>query len=209
MGKSSYHIGDHDIKATGDFDISCVGTTSTMQISAAGEEGALRLGAGATVGAFSGSASMIVENNEPEAGTAILQAGETGTVNLGVGPAVGGVKIKLQGPELLEMTVGEPGVGASITMTPESIIFKVAEVSFTLSPEGIVEDVGEVTREATVEGHNLTAGETEMNVGVEGFVLEGPSIESEIEGGTVVNETLGECSTDAAKSLEASITTML
>ncbi len=204
MSDDNFHVGDYTLKVTGDMDLSCEGKMTAIR--STGTESSMMIAAQKTVGLFSGDAFAVVENDEEEAGKAAMKVGETGSVTLSAGPPVGGVTIKLQGPELLEMTVGEPEVGASITMTPESITFKVAETSFTLSPEGILEDVGEVTREVTVEGHNLTAAETEMNVGVEGFVLEGPSLDAEYEGGTVINESLGELSTDAARSVEASIT---
>ncbi len=207
MSDNNYHVGDYTLKVCGDMDLSCAGAKSTIR--ATGEESTMMIAAEKTVGIFSGSAFAAVENDEPEAGSATLQAGETGKVTLAAGPVLSGVSIKLQGPELLELSVGAPGVGASIIMTPESITFKVAETSLTLSPEGIIEDVAEVTREVTVEGHNFTAAETEMNIGVEGFVMEGPSVEGEFEGGTVTNETLGECLSDAMKSMEAGITMMV
>ncbi len=207
MAGSKYHVGDHTLKTTGNITMTSEGDFATFQ--AIGTESSVLVSGTQAVNVISGDAVFGIQNSGPEEGKMGVNVGEAGSIVMNAGPPVGGVTIKLQGPELLEMTVGAPGVGASITMTPESITFKVAETSFTLSPEGIIEDVGEVTREATVEGHNLTAAETELNVGVEGFVMEGPSLEAEYEGGTVINESLGEVSTDAAKSVEASITMMV
>jgi len=203
MPDNNYHVGDYALKATGNLSLACQGKKTS--ISCAGEEGSMMIAANKAVAVFSGAAFTALENDEPEGGKAVMRAGEVGKVTLSAGPPVGGVLIKLQGPELLEMSVGEPGVGASITMGPESITFKVAEATFTLTPEGIVESVAEVTREVTPEGHNFTAAETEMNIGVEGFAQEGPVSASEVEGGALENETLGSHTTDALKNEDAGI----
>ncbi len=206
MSDNNYHVGDYTLKVSGDMDLSCSGQMTALR--STGEESSMLIAAEKTVGVFSGSAFAVVENDEPEAGKAALKAGEAGTVTLAAGPAVGGVTIKLQGPELLEMSVGEPGVGASIIMTPESITFKVAETNFTLTPEGIVEDVGVVTRAVTEEGHNFTAAEAIMNVSPEGFTLTAPMITNTIEGAVSVNETAGTYTSAAAKTLTAAMTTI-
>ena len=204
MANNNYHVGDYTLKVTGDMDLSCEGSKTTIR--STGSESSMLIAAGKTVGVFSGSAFMVVENDEEEAGKAALKAGETGCVTLGAGPIVGGVTIKLQGPTLLEMSVGEPGVGSSIIMTPESITFKVAENTINLTGEGIVETVGEVTREVTVEGHNLTAGETEMNVGAQGFTMEGLTMETTIQTSVTSTELAGTYTTTATKNMTAALT---
>lgn len=203
MSDSNYHIGDYSVNTTGNLDLSCGG--QVLSINATGEEGRVIVAAAQCVGICSGSALVSIDNNEPDAGKITLGVGELGIMKLKSGPPVGGVTIRLDGAELLELAVGEPGAGASITMTPESITFRVAETTLTISPEGIVEDVAEVTREVSAEGHNLTAAETEMNIGVQGVTREGPTDSNEVEGGTVENETLGSHTTDGIKNEDAGV----
>ena len=203
MSDNNYHVGDYTVKVTGDMNLVADGSITSIQ--AIGEESGMILRGQQSVTMSAGNALAYVENNEPEAGKAGFFVGEMGVIKLAAGTPVGGVTVELQGPELLKMSVGPPAAGASITMTPESITFKVAGNTFTLTGEGIVENVAEVTREVTAEGHNLTAGETEMNVGVQGFTQEGPTDTSEVEGGTVENETLGSHTTDALKNEDAGI----
>jgi hypothetical protein len=202
MADKNLQIGNYDLRALGRVFI--VSTGAGIVANAAGAEGNILLGAGASVGAFSGPAMWLLENNEPLAGKVTIQAGPEGSVKLGVGPPIAGALITM-GPEELTLSVGPPGVGASIKLTPESITLKVAEVSLTLTPEGITEDVAEVSREVTPEGHNFTAAETEMNIGVAGITSESPTRQDEVEGGNVVNETLGTHSTDAVKNVDAAI----
>ena len=142
-------------------------------------------------------------------------------------PGLGGCIAMGEGA--MVVTFGDPSVGSSITMTPESITFKVGETQMTMtaegiittapsveincedtnvliSPEGITEEVGEVTREMTMEGHNFTAAEVEMNVGVAGFTAEGPTSTSEFEGSTELNTATLTQAIDALISLDAPIT---
>ncbi len=203
MGEQLLQNGDFDIQVLGCLSLASDGELT--EVSANGSEGALLLNGAQVVTMSSGAASLDLVNDDPVQGGVFLQAGEAGAVNIGCGPPMEGPLIKLQGPETIELSVGPPGEGASIVMTPESITFKVAEVSFTLTPEGITEAVAEVTREVTPEGHNMTAAETEYNIGVEGVSWEGPTESQEIEGGAVENETLGSHTTDAMKNEDAGI----
>lgn len=129
----------------------------------------------------------------------------------------------------LILSMGPEGTGGMITLTPESITFKVGETQMTMtaegivttapsveincddtnvviSPEGITEEVGEVTREMSAEGHNLTAAEVEMNVGVEGVTAEGPTSTSEFEGSTELNTAMLTQAMDGMLSVDAPIT---
>lgn len=198
MPASNYHIGDYTVKTSGNIDLSSKGTNTSIQ--ATGSESSMMLTAQKAVGIFSGATSAVFHNNEPEGGMVTVGVGETGSVKLTAGPPLGGVTIKLQGPETLELAVGAPGVGSSITMGPESIVFRVAEVSFTLTPEGITEIVGEVTREVTPEGHNFTAGETELNIGLQGFSGAFPTRMAEIEAGEVNSAALSEITTEGIRN---------
>lgn len=203
MSEQILHDGNYDLQATGQLRVGSGGQFT--EVSASGEQGKLFLRAMKLTSASAGPASLILVNDDPAQGETYLQAGEAGSVCIGCGPTEIGPLIKLQGPEEIRISVGPEGVGASITMTPESITFKVAEVSFSLTPEGITELVAEATRELTPEGHNMTAAETEFNVGVEGVAWEGPTEAQEVEGGAVENETLGSHTTDALKNEDAGI----
>jgi hypothetical protein len=201
MARQNYNITDLIMETLGNVMIN--GQGNQVAITASGTEGAASLKGAVAAGVFSGPA-MVACNSEAEEGSVAIQAGEVGTVKIGVGPIEAPTMISLA-PEELTISVGVPGAGASITLTPESITLKVAEVTFTLTAEGITEDVAECTRELTPEGHNLTAAETEFNVGVQGETAEEPTKEEEVEGGTVENETLGSDTTDAAKNEDAGI----
>lgn len=202
MADNTMHIGSYSCCATGSMTLESQGTGTIL--AASGLEGSVLITAGSSIVAQSGPALLTLENEEAR-GVATLQAGEVGSVKLGTGPEEEGPLVELEGPELLKLSVGAPGAGASITMTPESITLKVAEVSITLTPEGITDVVAEVTREVTPEGHNMSAAETDFNIGVAGITSEGPTKTEEIEGGTVENETLGSHTTDAAKNEDAGI----
>ncbi len=203
MSEQQIYNGDCDVQATGSLSLSSGGEAT--EVSATGVEGSLFLHGSKLTAVTSGAASLVLVNDDLAQGETYLQAGLEGAVKIGCGPPEVGPLIKLQGPEEIQLTVGPPGVGASITMTPESITFKVAEVSFALTPEGITELVAEATREVTPEGHNMTAAETEFNIGVQGVTWEGPTETQEVEGGAVENETLGSHTTDAIKNEDAGI----
>jgi hypothetical protein len=130
--------------------------------------------------------------------------------------------------EALSLSMGPPGAGSKILMTPESITFQVGETVMTMtaagivteaqsveincddtnisiSAEGINEEVGEVTREMNAEGHNFTAAETELNVGVEGLVSEAPTMAVEFEAASELSATENSITGDAMLSHEAPI----
>jgi len=203
MTERLLHNGSFDIQALGNLSFASEGEMT--ELSADGMNGSLHMRAKKVATVTSGAATLFLVNDDPAQGESYLQAGEAGAVRIGCGPPEVGPLIKLQGPEELELSVGPPGLGASITMTPESITFKVAEVTFTMTPEGITETVAEATREMTPEGHNMTAAETDYNIGVQGVSWEGPTEVQEVEGGSVENETLGSHTTDALKNEDAGI----
>jgi hypothetical protein len=129
----------------------------------------------------------------------------------------------------INLSVGVPDVGPSITITPESIIFRVGEATMTMTAQGIfmvapavgvacgqtnivineigiVEQIGENSRILNDEGHSLSAAETELNVGVEGLVSEAPTMAVEFEASSELSATENSITGDAMLSLEAAIT---
>jgi hypothetical protein len=202
MPNSNLHIGDYNVQATGDITLQTSG--DNVAIGSGSPKGSVMLTGQLQAGIQSGAAILSLSNEEEEIGNAVLTVGEIGTVKLGCGIPFLGSFITLE-PEAIQITCGAPGVGASIRMTPESITFQVAEVTFTINPAGIFEEVAECTREHTPEGHNLTAAETEVNIGVAGEVKELPTLEAEVEGGSVTNETMAESTIDSMNSLDAAI----
>lgn len=202
MNEEKYYVGDYSMNVVGT--LSLVSTGPRVIISASGELGSLIMNASKSAGMFCGPAVLSLVQEDPAQGQVALLAGEAGTIKLIAGPPLEGAVISMMAEEI-SLSVGAPGTGSSIVMTPESVTIKVAEVTFTITPEGITEDVAEVTREMTAEGHNLTAAETEFNVGVQGESKEGPTKTEEVEGGAVENETLTSNTTDAAKNDDAGI----
>jgi len=130
--------------------------------------------------------------------------------------------------ESLNLQMGPSGTGSLITMTPESITFKVGETIMTMTAEGIVtttpsvevncedtniiisaegitEEVGENTREVTAEGHNFTAAETELNIGVSGITAESPMGTMEFEATAEINSAMITEAADAMLSIDSGI----
>lgn len=200
MPSNDLNIGDYALQSTGSIDIQTTG--AAINVTAAGEGGALLLTAQSTALLQSGSAIFNLSAGEGPNGNATLISGVAGSVKIASGVPDAGAAILLE-PEMVTISVGAPGAGASIKLTPESITFAVGEITFTMTPGGIVEDVMECSRELTPEGHNFTAAETELNVGVAGQTGEAPMSDSEVEAGAVVNATLCDQTIDAAMTMEA------
>lgn len=203
MPNDNLHIGDYNLQVAGNANLQTNG--GNFAIGASGLDASVIITGEKTAGMQSGAAILELSNTEGEIGNAVLTVGEVGSVKLGCGVPLAGATVTLE-PELVVISCGVPGVGASIKMTPESITFQVAEVTFTLTPAGIVEEVAECSREHTPQGHNLTAAETEFNVGVQGETKAVPTEESEVEGGTLDNETIGSHTSDAMRNEDAGIT---
>jgi hypothetical protein len=199
--------GSYVLDAEEDIYLACRGDALVMESTGclANEyQGAVKLVSSSVISLTAGTTLIGLAGAGETEGQIAVAAPAEGSIKMGCGVPELGPRILME-PEMLKLEIGPPGAGAGITMTPESITFKVAEVSVTLTPEGINEMVAEVTREVTPQGHNLTAAETEFNIGVQGVAWEGPTEAQEVEGGTVENETLGSHTTDAAKNEDAGI----
>lgn len=194
--------GDYSLYATGSLTIGAINNGGVYIHSDGVEGGTVFLDADLSISMY--CADMMFGMSGLELGEVYLVAGELGTIQIRSGLPLEGAIIQMS-PEEMMLSVGPPGEGSRIILTPESITLQVAEVMLVITPEGITETVAEVTREATPEGHNLTAGETVWNLGVEGSALEAPTKEEEIEGCLTSNQTLEDHTTDGVCETEAGI----
>jgi len=128
----------------------------------------------------------------------------------------------------INLSVGIPDVGPSITITPEAIIIKVGETTWTMtaagivttspavevncedtnvviSAEGISEEVAENSRELSAEGHNMMAAEVEVNIGVAGINNEAPMANHENEATTEIISSLLNETIDAIFAVDAAL----
>ena len=179
-----------------------------------------------TTGINSSEISIVANATGNPLGGSIVA--NTGGVNISYGTA-GNEGIASITNKAINLSVGVPDVGPSITITPESIIFRVGEATMTMTAQGIfmvapavgvacgqtnivineigiVEQIGENSRILNDEGHSLSAAETELNVGVEGVVSEAPTMAVEFEASSELSATENSITGDAMLSLEAAIT---
>lgn len=178
-----------------------------------------------TTGINSSEISLVANATGNPLGGSIVA--NTGGVNISYG-IKGNEGIASITNKAINLSVGVPDVGPSITITPESIIFRVGEATMTMTAQGIfmvapavgvacgqtnivineieiVEQIGENSRILNDEGHSLSAAETELNVGVEGLVSEAPTMAVEFEASSELSATENSITGDAMLSLEAAI----
>jgi hypothetical protein len=133
MPDSNVHIGDKYLKATGNIEVAAQGDRAVL--TASGDDGMALIQAGKFLMAQSGAGFLSIAGSEAS-GDITLQSSPTGTITIALGPIELGPCIKLS-PEMIEITVGPPGVGASITMTPVSIAVKLGVASMELTPASL------------------------------------------------------------------------
>jgi type VI secretion system secreted protein VgrG len=133
MPDSNIHIGDKYVKATGNVEIAAQGERAVL--TATGDDGLALVQAGKLVMAQSGAAFLTIAGGT-ETGDITLQSSPTGSITIALGPMLVGPCIKLS-TEKIELTVGPPGVGASLTMTPASIAVKLGVASMELTPASL------------------------------------------------------------------------
>jgi hypothetical protein len=172
MAGNDLHVGDLTTHATGNVTLTSHGLLTTL--AAAGDEGALLMAAKKAAALTCGSTALMLENDAEQAGSIQLQAGPAGKIVIALGPIELGPRIELS-TEMLSIAVGPPGVGASIQLTPASIVLKVAENQIQLTPVALEERIAEVTRSVTPVGHVVTAGEKSHSVGLTGEEVEAPT----------------------------------
>ncbi len=118
--------------------------------------------------------------NEGVAGNVSISAGELGMIRQVVGPPLMGACIEM-GPEEMMLSVGPVGVGASITLLPAQIIFKVGETILSLTPLGIMESVAENSRSLTPVGHSMSAAEVDVQITPMGIMENAPIVNNDPE----------------------------
>ena len=134
MPDSNVHIGDHISEATGSIQLVAHGDRAAL--SAPDSDGAAIVTAGKMVMAQSGAAFLTIASGGETSGDITVQSSPTGSITIALGPMMLGPCIKLS-TEKIELTVGPPGVGASLTMTPASIAVKLGVASMELTPASL------------------------------------------------------------------------
>jgi hypothetical protein len=183
-------------------------------------------GGGIVLGTTGAEGAILVQATSEDVVSALTVTPAGMMMAYGMPGMIGAIQIN-KGEMVISM--GEPEVGPTITITSDSISFQVGETimsmtadgivttapsveincddtNLLLSSEGITEEVGEVSREVSAEGHNLTAGEVEMNVGVAGITSEAPTSTGEFEGSAELNSPMLTQAVDAMLSIDSAIT---
>lgn len=183
-------------------------------------------GGGLILGTTGSEGSILVQATSEDVVSALTVTPAGMMMAYGMPGMIGAIQIN-KGEMVISM--GEPEVGPTITITSDSISFQVGETimsmtadgivttapsveincddtNLLLSSEGITEEVGEVSREVSAEGHNFTAGEVEMNVGVAGITSEAPTNTEEFEGSAELNSPMLTQAVDAMLSIDSAIT---
>jgi hypothetical protein len=199
MSSEKLHIGDYRLQAAGNAQFTAEGGFFTIY--ATGSDSLLSLNSDGHVVVSSGCAVLDLSSSGPTGGEVSLQAGVTGSLKLGVGlPEVGA--LATFEPQEITLSVGPPGAGASIKMTPTGITFKVANTSYEMTPTGVVEKVAATERKLAPQGHTMTAAESELQVAVQGVSYSAPMIKAQAEAVADAKETLGTHATDAIKKVQ-------
>lgn len=183
-------------------------------------------GGGIVLGTTGAEGAILVQATSEDVVSALTVTPAGMMMAYGMPGMIGAIQIN-KGEMVISM--GEPEVGPTITITSDSISFQVGETimsmtadgivttapsveincddtNLLLSSEGITEEVGEVSREVSAEGHNFTAGEVEMNVGVAGITSEAPTSTEEFEGSAELNSPMLTQAVDAMLSIDSAIT---
>jgi hypothetical protein len=171
MPDKHIHIGDRSILATGNVEVVAQGTSAIL--AAPDTEGSAFISAGSLAMVQSGAGFLTIAGGDGTADVA-LQSSPTGTITIALGPMELGPCIKLSA-EQIQMTVGPPGAGASITMTPASIMIKVGVATYEMTPASISEEIAPTSRELSPAGHTLTSAESEYGLTPAGESVDVPT----------------------------------
>jgi len=126
---------------------------------------------------------------------------------LAFGPTASPGTIQVQGGEMA-LSMGLPGLGSLLTLTPESITLKVGMATLTLTaegevgPTGVSEAAGAVTRELGPSGHTLEAGESTLEVGISGLAASGPTGSLAFDASSEVSGAMATESADGVLNLQ-------
>ena len=136
---------------------------------------------------------------------------------LAFGPTASPGTIQVQEGEMA-LSMGPPGLGSLLTLTPESITLKVGLATLTLTaeglstsvgsttvevgPTGVSEAAGAVTRELGPSGHTLEAGESTLEVGLSGLAASGPTGSLAFDASSEVSGAMATESADGVLNLQ-------
>lgn len=131
-----------------------------------------------------------IQLNTPGGGAGTFLALTPNGFVLSYGPPTAMGTVQVQEGEMA-LSMGPPGLGSLLTLTPDSITLKVGLATLTLTaeglstsvgsttvevgPSGVSEAAGAVTRELGPAGHTLEAGESTLEVGMSGLAASGPT----------------------------------
>jgi len=136
---------------------------------------------------------------------------------LAFGPTASPGTIQVQDGEMA-LSMGLPGLGSLLTLTPESITLKVGMATLTLTaeglstsvgstsvevgPTGVSEAAGAVTRELGPSGHTLEAGESTLEVAMSGLAASGPTGSLAFDASSEVSGAMATESADGVLNLQ-------
>jgi hypothetical protein len=136
---------------------------------------------------------------------------------LAFGPSAALGTVQIQEGEMA-LSMGPPGLGSLLTLTPESITLKVGLATLTLTaeglstsvgsttvevgPTGVSEAAGAVTRELGPAGHTLEAGESTLEVVMSGLAASGPTGSLAFDASSQVSGAMATESADGVLNLQ-------
>ncbi|MFM8933361.1 MAG: hypothetical protein ACKOS8_15960 [Gemmataceae bacterium] len=158
-----------------------------------------------------------IQLNTPGGGTGTFLALTPNGFILSYGPPTAMGTVQVQEGEMA-LSMGPPGLGSLLTLTPDSITLKVGLATLTLTAEGLSTSVGSTTvevgpsgvsesagpnsRELGPSGHALVAGETSLEVGMAGLDVSGPSGALAFDASGQISSALGTESADGMLNLQ-------
>ena len=163
-----------------------------------------------------GDDASILLSTPTSGNNALLTLTPTGFL-LAFGPTASPGTIQVQDGEMA-LSMGLPGLGSLLTLTPESITLKVGMATLTLTaeglstsvgstsvevgPTGVSEAAGAVTRELGPSGHTLEAGESTLEVGMSGLAASGPTGSLAFDASSEVSGAMATESADGVLNLQ-------
>jgi hypothetical protein len=150
----THMVGDAMTNVGGSYTLMAFG--DGIYLAGAGDGTAVHVSADSAIGLYCSPAEIAMTSSaEGTVGSIGLAAGELGSINMTVGTPEVGTSVTAE-PESLTLSVGVVDVGARIKLTPESITLSVgapgAGASLSMTPESITLKVGEVTLTLSLEG---------------------------------------------------------
>lgn len=158
-----------------------------------------------------------IQLNTPGGGAGTFLALTPNGFILSYGPPTAMGIVQMQEGEMA-LSMGPPGLGSLLTLTPDSITLKVGLATLTLTaeglstsvgsttvevgPSGVSEAAGAVTRELGPAGHTLEAGESTLEVGMSGLAASGPTGALAFDASTEVSGAMVTESADGMLNLQ-------